>query len=131
MRLLSKLFRSRKQLAKRPPEHAVIIHFSYGSTNLQHIFALEDQLRSVVSEAGIGEYDGHEVAEDGSDGFYYIYGPDAEALFRVISPLLAAYPSCEERKLRCVSAHGGEAPPREPFNFPLDPAPAMDRSGFL
>jgi hypothetical protein len=119
MRLLSKLFRSRKQLAKRPPEHAVIIHFSYGSTNLQHIFALEDQLRSVVSEAGIGEYDGHEVAEDGSDGFYYIYGPDAEALFRVISPLLAAYPFMRGAKVTLRFGARRRGTPKRTIQLPI------------
>jgi hypothetical protein len=54
------------------------------------VYALEDLLRNSVSEAAAGEYDGHEVAEDGSDGFYYMDGPDAEVLYRVISPILAA-----------------------------------------
>ena len=92
MGLLSKLFGSKQKSQKGSPEHAVLIHFSYGSTNLQHVFALEDRLRTVISEAGVGEYDGHEVAEDGSDGFFYLYGPDAEAIFRVIRPALAEYP---------------------------------------
>jgi hypothetical protein len=119
MRLLSKLFRSRKQRAKRPPEHAVIIHFSYGSTNLQHVFALEDQLRSVVSEAGVGEYDGHEVAEDGSDGSYYIYGPDAEALFRVISPLLAAYPFMRGAKVTLRFGARRRGTPKRTIQLPI------------
>ena len=92
MGLLSKLFGSRKPGEKGPPEHAVIVHFYYGSTNLQHVYALEDQLRTAISEAAVGEYDGHEVADDGSDGFFYMYGPDAEALFRVIRPLLVGFP---------------------------------------
>lgn len=90
MGVLSKLFGPKKHVRKGPPEHSVIVHFSYGSTNLQHVYALEDLLRNAISEAAAGEYDGHEVAEDGSDGFYYMYGPDAEALYRVISPILAA-----------------------------------------
>jgi len=40
----------------------------------------------------VGKYDGHEVADDGSDVSFYMYGPDAEALYRVISPLLAESP---------------------------------------
>lgn len=90
MGLLSRLFGSRKSARKGPPEHEVIVHFSYGSTNLQHMYALEDLLRHAISEAAAGEYDGHEMAGDGSDGFFYMYGPDAEVLFRVISPVLAA-----------------------------------------
>jgi hypothetical protein len=90
MGVLSKLFGPRKIVRKGPPEHLVIVHFSYGSTNLQHVYALEDLLRIAISEAAAGEYEGHEVAEDGSDGFYYMYGPDAEVLYRVISPVLEA-----------------------------------------
>ena len=89
MGLLSKLFRSRTNDPHRPPEHEVMVHFSYGSTNFQHMYALEDQLRHAIAEAGVGEYDGHEVPEDGSEGFFYMYGPDAEALYRIIHPLLA------------------------------------------
>ena len=88
MGLFSKLFGSKKNVPKRPPEHEVEVHFSYGSNNFQHMYALEDQLRRVISDAKVGEYDGHESPEDGSEGFYYMFGPDAEALFRVIRPVL-------------------------------------------
>jgi hypothetical protein len=53
------------------------------------MYALEDALRHAISEAKVGEYDGHEIPGDGSEGFFYMYGPDAEALYRVISPVLA------------------------------------------
>jgi len=52
------------------------------------MYALEDELRHAISDAAAGEYDGHEIPEDGSDGFFYMYGPDAETLYRVIRPLL-------------------------------------------
>ena len=89
MGLLSKLFGSKKSAARKPPEHEVIVHFAYGSTNFQHLYALEDVLRRAISDAAVGEYDGHETPEDGSEGFFYMYGPDAEALYRVINPFLA------------------------------------------
>ena len=38
----------------------------------------------------VGNYEGHDVSPDGSDGYFYLYGPDAEAIYRVISPVLAA-----------------------------------------
>jgi hypothetical protein len=89
MRLLAKLFGWTKATEMHASEHAVIVHFSYGSTNLQYIYAMEDLLRAAISEAAAGEYDGKEVAADGSDGFFYMYGPDAETLFRAIEPVLA------------------------------------------
>jgi hypothetical protein len=63
----------------------------YGSTNFQYIYALEDLLRIAISEAAAGEYDRYEAADDGVDGSFYMYGPDAEALLRVISPALAKF----------------------------------------
>jgi|SRR5579872_6989453 len=92
MGVLSKLLGSRKAVHKSPAQHEVIVHFLYGSTNLQYVYALEDLLRIALSEAAAGEYDGREMPEDGSDGKLYMYGPDAEALYRAISPVLAACP---------------------------------------
>jgi hypothetical protein len=70
-------------------EHAVIVHFDYGSTELSALFELEDQLEEVILAAGVGEFDGNEMAVDGSDGFLYMYGPDADTLFSAIKTTLA------------------------------------------
>ena len=37
-------------------------------------------------------FDGNEVATDGSDGFLYMYGPDADALFGAVRPALEGAP---------------------------------------
>ena len=71
-------------------EHAVIIHFEYGSTNLSRLFELEGKLESAIAEAGVGEFDGNEVATDGSDGYLYMYGHNADQLFEVVRPILEA-----------------------------------------
>jgi topoisomerase-like DNA binding C4 zinc finger protein len=78
--------------AGRTPEHAVIVHFLYGYTDLGALFSLEEQLRTAISAAGVGEYDGNEVAMDGSDGRLYMYGPDADKLFDIVEPILRAAP---------------------------------------
>lgn len=70
-------------------EHAVIVHFQYGSRDLTRLFTLEDKIEDVVAKAQVGEYDGNEVAVDGSDGFLYLYGPDADKLLQAIEPVLA------------------------------------------
>lgn len=75
-----------------PQEQAVIVHFHYGSTNLQPIFALEDKLGAAITDANAGEYDGNEIATDGSDGFLYMYGPDADRLYEVTAPILKSAP---------------------------------------
>ncbi len=73
-------------------EHAVIVHFAYGSTDLEPIFRLEDQLEAAIAAAGVGEFDGNEVAADGSDGYLYMYGPDADKLFDAVRPVLESAP---------------------------------------
>ena len=69
-------------------EQAVIVRFDYGSTNLDALFELEDQLEAVLEGGDVGEYDGHEIAVDGSDGLLFMYGPDADALFAKVKPTL-------------------------------------------
>ena len=49
---------------------------------------LEKKLEKVIKEQGVGEYDGHEVAVDMSDGFLYMYGLNAEELFKTVKPTL-------------------------------------------
>jgi hypothetical protein len=72
------------------PEHAVIVRFHYGSTDPEQLFGLEEQLEEAIIAADAGEYDGNEVAVSGSDGVLYMYGPDADALFAVVKPVLAS-----------------------------------------
>ena len=59
---------------------------------LNPLFSLEDQLRTAIESGGGGEYDGHEIAMDGSDGTLYMYGPNADKLFEVVEPILRAVP---------------------------------------
>ena len=54
-------------------EHAVIVEFQYGQSDLNPLFSLEDRLRTAIESAGCREYDGHEIAMDGSEGtLYYV-----------------------------------------------------------
>jgi len=92
MGLLSRLFGSKDKSKNGPPKQEVEIFFAYGSTNFQYVFALGDQLHVAVSEAKAGEYDGHEIASDGSECKLFLFGPDAETIFRVITPVLEASP---------------------------------------
>jgi hypothetical protein len=71
-------------------QHAVIAYFDYAADSLDALFAIEEQLESAIDAAGVGEFDGNEIAVDLSDGSLYMYGPDAEALFAVVRPILAA-----------------------------------------
>ena len=74
-----------------PSEHTVLVHFSYGSLDLSRLFELENKLVEVINSSGVGEYDGNEVASDGSKGTLYMYCPDADVLFKAIRPTLEAF----------------------------------------
>jgi hypothetical protein len=92
MGLLSKLFGSKNAGKSGSSAQEVEVYFAYGSTNFQYVYSLGDQLQTAIAEAKVGEYDGHAIPADGSEGRYFIFGPDAEAIFRVIAPVLEASP---------------------------------------
>ncbi len=69
-------------------EHAVIVNFLYGMENLDPLHRLEDELRKSIDENSLGEYDGHEIATDYSDGILFMYGFNAETFFKTVQPIL-------------------------------------------
>jgi hypothetical protein len=96
MGLLSKLFGSKNAAKSGSSQQEVEIHFAYGSTNFQYVYSLGDEIQNAIADAKVGEYDGHALPADGSEGKYFIYGPDAEAIYKVIAPVLAASPLMRE-----------------------------------
>ncbi|HEX3948553.1 MAG TPA: hypothetical protein VHW95_01740 [Steroidobacteraceae bacterium] len=70
------------------PEQAVSVHFNYGNADWKPFFAFEKTLEDAIGKSGVGAYDGNELAVDGSDGSLYMYGPDADKLFKVAKPIL-------------------------------------------
>jgi hypothetical protein len=75
-----------------PPEHAVLVYLTYSSSDLDPLYALEDELANAINEAQAGEFDGNDVAADGSDAILYMYGPDADALFEAVRSTLERSP---------------------------------------
>ncbi len=69
-------------------EHAVIVHFAYGQVDLDPLFEIEEKLTEAIDAAGVGEFDGNDVAGDGSNGRFYMYGPDGDKLLKVVVPVL-------------------------------------------
>src|SRR5262245_17778014 len=89
MGFISRLLGKTSEISAAPAEHGVIVKFDYlGTTDLAPLFALEEKLEAAINAARVGEFDGNEVAADGSDGVLYMYGPDADRLFEVIRPVL-------------------------------------------
>jgi tetratricopeptide (TPR) repeat protein len=54
---------------------------------------IEDQLSDIVEEEAVGELDGHEFGPETTTIF--LYGADAEELFRAVESALRSYPLCE------------------------------------
>lgn len=91
MGLFDKLFGRNKKKVKNSDkqvnaEHAVIIIFNYGIQGLKSLHELEAKLEGILTDRSVGEYDGHEIAIDYSDGSLYMYGPDAEKLYIAVKP---------------------------------------------
>ncbi|MEU1468033.1 hypothetical protein ABZ434_07400 [Streptomyces sp. NPDC005761] len=82
--------------ADETPEHAVIARFHLGGDEFGEpgqrslVFEAERSIGAAVAAAGVGEVDGNEFG--GGEVVIYAYGPDAEALFRVMEPGLRMLP---------------------------------------
>ena len=84
-----------------PVEHAILVKFNYGLDTLDALFELEDALTEALERAGVGEYDGNDIATDLSDGTLYMYGPDADALIAVAMPILKSAPFMKGARYSC------------------------------
>lgn len=93
---------------KSRTEHAVIISFDYGSSDLGPLFELEEQLKEAIDAANAGEFDGNEIALSGSDGSLFMYGPDADRLFEAVWPVLDS-----TAVIRNIKANLRYGPPEE------------------
>lgn len=77
-------------------EHAVIVHLFPDVGDDWGVDLVEDPLMEAIDERGVGEFDGHDIALDGSgEVILYAYGPDADALYEVMEPILRAVPPRE------------------------------------
>jgi hypothetical protein len=82
--------RKKKSDAAEPAvaNHAMVVQFNFASGNLDRIFEVEDQLAKAVEGASAGELEGNEIAVDGRDCLFYLYGPDADRLYAAVEPVL-------------------------------------------
>lgn len=78
------------------PEQAVIARFGLSGEGFGEpaqralMFDAERAMAAAVRSAGVGEVDGNQFG--GGEAVLYAYGPDADALFRVMEPALRALP---------------------------------------
>ncbi|MDX2530472.1 hypothetical protein [Streptomyces europaeiscabiei] len=77
-------------------EHAVIAHFRFASGGFgeayqrELVYEAEQVMAAAVEAADVGEVDGNEFG--GGEAVVYAYGPDADALFKVMEPTLRGLP---------------------------------------
>jgi hypothetical protein len=82
--------------AKKLPEQAVLIHLKlsdqkFGTLDeMDAIHALSARLEQVIKGKHLGMFDGDEFGQ--GECTLYMYGPDADALFAAIEPLLRSSP---------------------------------------
>ena len=83
-------------------QHAVIAHLIPAAD--WDVFDVEDRLIEAIDKAGVGEFDGNLMGPGEVE--LYAYGPDADALFEVMEPILRSVPVKEGS---CVTKRYGEA----------------------
>ncbi len=66
------------------PEQSVVIEFFYGKDELDDLHALDIELMELIEKKGVGVYDFHEINMDGTDGRLFMYGDNAEILFKAV-----------------------------------------------
>ncbi len=70
--------------------HSVVIWFDYNREDDSDFYSFSKKLDEHFEHYKDGYYDGHEIAMDNTDGSFYFYGRNAEALFKYVEPLLDA-----------------------------------------
>jgi len=81
-------------------EQAIIIRFDYGLDDLTPFYDLSKKLASTIKKSGLGEYDGHEMAIDKSDGFFFIYGPNVRELYEIIRHTIESTSFMKDAKVK-------------------------------
>lgn len=71
--------------------HSVVIWFDYGLEDDTLFYDLSLELYELLEHSEIGEYDGHEMEINNRDGSYYMFGRNAETLFKTVLPTLEKY----------------------------------------
>ncbi len=89
MKFLDRLFSNKNKPAPTSvDEHALIVSIYFQLKDISQLHRLESELTEGIANAGVGMYDGHEVAVDLTHSILYMYGPNADELLRVAEPFL-------------------------------------------
>ena len=89
MGFLSKLFGKAANPAEAG-EHAVLLHGFGLDGEVQEMHDLQDELERAIKRAKAGMLDGDEFG--GGECVVFLYGPDADALWEAVAPVLEKRP---------------------------------------
>jgi hypothetical protein len=93
-------------------QQAVLIHLD-GTTLPDAVYAhhdlatLEDELIAVIELEKLGEFDGNEIGP--AETTLFLYGPDAEKLFKGVELVLRANPLCQNARISIRTGGPGAA----------------------
>lgn len=74
-------------------DESLTVHFTdYGNKNLARVFIASNEIETALDESRLGILDGNLLAVDGSDGYLFLFGPDARKLYEDIKPILLRTP---------------------------------------
>lgn len=82
--------------AETDVEHAVIAHYRLADDGLgepsqrEAVRQAQSLLTEAIEQGDVGEFDGHEYG--GGEVVLYAYGPDTDALFALMAPILNDLP---------------------------------------
>jgi hypothetical protein len=85
---------------------AAIVDFEYEGDDLAPLFNVVERLDAAISRANLGWYDAHDIDVDQTNGTFYMYGADAEALFAVVRPILSSDPCLSNVRITLRSEDG-------------------------
>jgi hypothetical protein len=108
LKFLDRFLRSKSQTPTPTEEQAVLIYVP--NEDLEGSIPLQDNLYELLDKSSVGMFDGNEVG--GGKLVLFLYGPDAELLFRHIEPTLRADEFCKGSKV-VIRWGGPDAPQRE------------------
>ena len=83
----------------------MMVHFDYYPKDRARIRVLEQRLEGAIKRAGVGELGETEFHIDGNDGYLYMYGPDPDRLYVVVSPILKSSTLMNNAEVTKLHAH--------------------------
>jgi hypothetical protein len=84
--------------AVSPNHDAVLVHIPPSNASMRgplefdHLMDIEEAVIEAVDAAGTGVHDGHDIGQ--GEFTLFSYGPDADALWDTIRPVLVRFPKC-------------------------------------